>query len=470
MYEEQLMALADSRSYVQRLNFDNLTSSQKFTSCHELLQSAESTDEEVMECCNKVEAMTKEVNNIDAPERGDNNNKTIVEIIFKDFSTTPFNSPISSPERNLERSPLFKLRAKPKRYYSRKKNLNSKKSSNSILENLDYNVIEKKDTHNVSEGVVETWISENYNWDEDDNDLFLFINTQEILDQNNFPSTPKRGHKFPANKEITQGNQRNNKNLVLIESNVALGFQKARLREGKNEVEKVTNKMHQDKTQQKLHLKTLIKCKSDDLITLCKAAFDYLANGSEQQVAVYQLIAANYHHLNLKSEDVQHSVEALISLLIESAKINAEDTTVERPFQELGFSDKAVQILMQFVRSKRNFVEGSIKTANIRAYRLVNLEWRLEILLASRALMKQSQIFVTMKLYLHTEPKSENRDLLDNTSEQNAVVVHEDEKRNRKDVLVQIDLNSLKYMIQSLEEALTESRTRRVRNIIAAIH
>uniref|UniRef100_A0A1B0G0M5 COMM domain-containing protein n=1 Tax=Glossina morsitans morsitans TaxID=37546 RepID=A0A1B0G0M5_GLOMM len=223
-------------------------------------------------------------------------------------------------------------------------------------------------------------------------------------------------------------------------------------------------------TQQKLHLKTLTKCKSDDLIILCKAAFDYLANGSEQQVAVYQLIAANYNHLNLKSEDVQHSVEALISLLIESAKINAEDTTVERPFQELGFSDKAVQILMQFVHSKRNFIEGSIKTANIRAYRLVNLEWRLEIRLASRALMKQSQIFVTMKLYLHTEPKSENRDLLDNTSEQNAVVIHEDEKRNRKDVLVQIDLNSLKYMIQSLEEALTESRTRRVRNIIAAIH
>ncbi|XP_037897051.1 uncharacterized protein LOC119642134 [Glossina fuscipes] len=168
--------------------------------------------------------------------------------------------------------------------------------------------------------------------------------------------------------------------------------------------------------------------------------------------------------------DRNNSVEALISLLIESAKIDDEGRTVEKPFQELGFSDKAVQILMQFVHSKRNFIEGSTKTANIRAYRLVNLEWRLEIRLASRALMKQSQIFVTMKLYLHTEPKSENRDLLDNTSEQNAIIIHEDERRNRKDVLVQIDLNSLKYMIQSLEEALTESRTRRVRNIIAAIH
>ncbi|KAL9927769.1 uncharacterized protein ACN427_002476 [Glossina fuscipes fuscipes] len=102
--------------------------------------------------------MMKEVNNTDAPERarGDNNNKTIAE----GFSATPFNSPTTPPEsklRNLERSPLFILREKSKRYYSRKfeekaksnlvdkikaavddnihiVNLNSKKSYKSISE------------------------------------------------------------------------------------------------------------------------------------------------------------------------------------------------------------------------------------------------------------------------------------------------------------------------------------------------
>ncbi|KAL9871313.1 uncharacterized protein ACN2A1_014986 isoform 1-T1 [Glossina fuscipes fuscipes] len=69
--------------------------------------------------------MMKAVNNIDAPQRArsDNNNKTIVDIIFQDFSTTLFNNPVVSPEsklRNLERSPLFILLEKPKRYYSRK--------------------------------------------------------------------------------------------------------------------------------------------------------------------------------------------------------------------------------------------------------------------------------------------------------------------------------------------------------------
>uniref|UniRef100_A0A1B0GCC8 Uncharacterized protein n=1 Tax=Glossina morsitans morsitans TaxID=37546 RepID=A0A1B0GCC8_GLOMM len=69
--------------------------------------------------------MMKEVNNIDAPERarGDNNNKTIVDIIFEDFEATLFNSPIASPERkltNLERAPLVILLENPKRYCSRK--------------------------------------------------------------------------------------------------------------------------------------------------------------------------------------------------------------------------------------------------------------------------------------------------------------------------------------------------------------
>ncbi|KAI9578823.1 hypothetical protein GQX74_009397 [Glossina fuscipes] len=60
------------------------------------------TDTELIECCNEVKVMMKEENNnIDAPERarGDNKKKTIVDIIFEDFSTTSFNSPTASPER-----------------------------------------------------------------------------------------------------------------------------------------------------------------------------------------------------------------------------------------------------------------------------------------------------------------------------------------------------------------------------------
>ncbi|KAL9914851.1 uncharacterized protein ACN2A1_001751 [Glossina fuscipes fuscipes] len=90
----------------------------------------------LIECCNEVEVMMKEINNnVDAPEGacGDNKRRTIVDIIFEDFSTTPFNSPTASPERkliNLERSPLFILQEKPKRNYSRE----FKEKTNSNLE------------------------------------------------------------------------------------------------------------------------------------------------------------------------------------------------------------------------------------------------------------------------------------------------------------------------------------------------
>uniref|UniRef100_A0A1B0FRF6 Uncharacterized protein n=1 Tax=Glossina morsitans morsitans TaxID=37546 RepID=A0A1B0FRF6_GLOMM len=52
--------------------------------------------------------------------------------------------------------------------------------------------------------------------------------------------SPPRGDARPR-RGGRRRNQRNNKNLVLSESNVALGFQKARLGEGKNELDEVTN-------------------------------------------------------------------------------------------------------------------------------------------------------------------------------------------------------------------------------------
>ncbi|KAL9871206.1 uncharacterized protein ACN2A1_014908 [Glossina fuscipes fuscipes] len=88
-----------------------------------------------------------------------------------------------------------------------------------------------------------TEICNNYDWNEDDDDIFASISIQEILHQdvkvnNNFPHTSK----FPVNKQITQGNHRDNisgysKSLVLRETNVALGLgERPELGEDKNTV------------------------------------------------------------------------------------------------------------------------------------------------------------------------------------------------------------------------------------------
>ncbi|KAL9898250.1 uncharacterized protein ACN427_006443 [Glossina fuscipes fuscipes] len=130
----------------------------------------------------------------DSPEGGDDNKKkTIVDIIFEDFSTSPFNSPVVSPEsklRNLERPPLYILREKPRKNYSREFR---EKVKLALLYDYtperkasDRGYTEKEDTYNVNETLVpsnpcKTEIRKNYEWDGDDDDIFASISTQEIL-------------------------------------------------------------------------------------------------------------------------------------------------------------------------------------------------------------------------------------------------------------------------------------------------
>uniref|UniRef100_A0A1A9VE78 Anoctamin n=1 Tax=Glossina austeni TaxID=7395 RepID=A0A1A9VE78_GLOAU len=86
--------------------------------------------------------------NLDAPKgaRGNKTNKTIVDITFEEFSTTPFNSPIASPERNLERSPLFISLEKQKRYYSR-----IEKVKSNLEEKFKAAIDDKNDKHLIND-------------------------------------------------------------------------------------------------------------------------------------------------------------------------------------------------------------------------------------------------------------------------------------------------------------------------------
>ncbi|EDX12478.1 COMM domain-containing protein 2 [Drosophila simulans] len=225
--------------------------------------------------------------------------------------------------------------------------------------------------------------------------------------------------------------------------------------------------------QQRDHL-SLLQRPASAVVELCKSAFDYLINGPNP--GRYEMLAKKSADLG-SPEAVQQAVEALISLLISvTTRVGSSSVDMEavlrQTFPELG--DDVIEVLEQFVTSKRNFVEGSIKSANIRAYRLVNLDWRLEVRTASRSLLDQCQVVVTMKLYLHTEPKNENRELLavdvSGRSEQELQAMQEDERLHRKDLLVQTDVGSLMHMIKTLEDALAESKTRRIRNIVDGIH
>lgn len=215
------------------------------------------------------------------------------------------------------------------------------------------------------------------------------------------------------------------------------------------------------KNEQREHLKLVREKSPEDVVELCKFAFEYLTKGPDG--TKYELLARKH---STSPEKVRASIEALICLLIDATKANVTDEDFEN-LRKDGFSSDHVSILMQFVTSKRSFVESSIKWATIKAYRLINVEWRLEVKVASRSLMNQATVMVTMKLNLHTEPKSENRELIN--FEDNKVV-HDNEAKNRKDVIVQTDINNLLHIVDVLEQAMLEAKSRRIRNLVESIH
>ncbi|CAD6991673.1 unnamed protein product [Ceratitis capitata] len=122
------------------------------------------------------------------------------------------------------------------------------------------------------------------------------------------------------------------------------------------------------KKEQRKHLELLCQRSSDDAVELCKSAFEYLNHGPNIQR--YQYLAEKYS-TNLTV--IQNAVEALIALLIDATKGNANAMDMQRLQQEEGYNNDVMEVLKQFVNSKRHYIEGSIKSANIRAHRLVNM-------------------------------------------------------------------------------------------------
>lgn len=233
--------------------------------------------------------------------------------------------------------------------------------------------------------------------------------------------------------------------------------------------------MSEINSQQKSQLEPLKNFEADDVINLCKVSFDYLIKGSiTDQENICEYFVQKYKEsqtteTEINHESIQHLISTLIWLLINVTKTNLPPDKLQQDLEKIGFSSSTIDILLQFVRSKRGLIETCLRTFQLRAYHLVDLDWRLEVRVASRALMRQNQVSVTMKLYLHTESKTKNRYLLHDSPSTDQEKQFKEDNRNRKNILMQTDLSTLTYMIHTLEEALMESRTRRIRNIVKAI-
>ncbi|ETN63685.1 COMM domain-containing protein 2 [Anopheles darlingi] len=200
------------------------------------------------------------------------------------------------------------------------------------------------------------------------------------------------------------------------------------------------------------------------LIEFCKFAIEYIGAGINEKKCT---VAAK--KLGTTYEIVRNALEALVALLIDSTKLAVSEREFTASLQSLdGINEKQIEILWQFVISKRNLVDNIMRASCQDELYFRDLEWRIEGRIASRARPTQATPVIKMKFHLDTECVSEYREKLSSTSLQETEE-HANEHTasvTRRQVLAETDPVMLQYMIQVLEKALVEARTRRVRNYV----
>ncbi|XP_049531096.1 COMM domain-containing protein 2 [Anopheles darlingi] len=200
------------------------------------------------------------------------------------------------------------------------------------------------------------------------------------------------------------------------------------------------------------------------LIEFCKFAIEYIGAGINEKKCT---VAAK--KLGTTYEIVRNALEALVALLIDSTKLAVSEREFTTSLQSLdGINEKQIEILWQFVISKRNLVDNIMRASCQDELYFRDLEWRIEGRIASRARPTQATPVIKMKFHLDTECVSEYREKLSSTPLQETEE-HTNEHTasvTRRQVLAETDPVMLQYMIQVLEKALVEARTRRVRNYV----
>ncbi|XP_045470288.1 COMM domain-containing protein 2 [Harmonia axyridis] len=191
----------------------------------------------------------------------------------------------------------------------------------------------------------------------------------------------------------------------------------------------------------KEHLNLLKDQSVQVVVDFCKLAIDYLNNGPNTK-----LYATAGEKLSVPVENIQNTVLGLVNLLILSCQHKLSEADFRDSILTLGFNDEQEVILNKFYQRKKVEISQILHELSVKEPHFDNLEWRLEVEVASRCLRYQANPKITMDFSLKTR-------------KENCVdyeVTHH---------IVQTDVNNLNYICSELEKALNESRGRYCRKL-----
>ncbi|NP_001188091.1 COMM domain-containing protein 2 [Ictalurus punctatus] len=170
-----------------------------------------------------------------------------------------------------------------------------------------------------------------------------------------------------------------------------------------------------------------------------RIAVEFLKKGSNPKI--YEGAARK---LSVPAETVQHGVEGLMFILTESSKLMISEVDFQDSVLVLGFSEELNKLLLQLYLENRKEIRQILSELAPSLSRYQNLEWRLDVQLASRALRQQVKPTVTLKLHLESGDTQSAR-------------------------VLQTDPATLLHLIQELERALAEVKSNHCRRILRNI-
>ncbi|XP_053738287.1 COMM domain-containing protein 2 [Synchiropus splendidus] len=189
----------------------------------------------------------------------------------------------------------------------------------------------------------------------------------------------------------------------------------------------------------KEHLGFLLKVDSAVVGEFGRIALEFLRKGTSPKI--YEGAARK---LGVPVDTVQHGVEGLMFLLTESSKHMVSEVDFLDSVLVLGLGEELNQILLQIYQQHRCQIRSilSLLPPSLPAYH--NVEWRLDIQLASRSLHHQVIPMLMMRLQLTKGSETTS-------------------------TILQTDLSTLLHLIAMLEAALDALKTSHARRILRNI-
>jgi hypothetical protein len=189
----------------------------------------------------------------------------------------------------------------------------------------------------------------------------------------------------------------------------------------------------------KEHLSFLSTVNVEVVTEFCRLAIDFLKNGVTAKV--YQSASQK---LGVDLETVQHGVEGLMYLMTECAKLMVSEVDFQDSVMVLGFPEELNTELLKLYLENRKEIRAILGELSMDLPHYHNLEWRLDVQLASRTIRHQTDPLVTLKL--HTKDSGE-----------------------LKVEVLQTDPTNLVHLTNALDSALSEVKTAHCRRIMRNI-